>query len=143
MFRTSVSWLCAIIVFLLPSAASADIRLCLGENGHVAIEQSSQGDCASHEFSITTNRDAGPTTESSELQHSECGPCADVPLFQNELRDSATKPLLTNKTLFVSLSIFLPPVRPGFRLSAATPLPRYLIPPHRIPALAETSILII
>ncbi len=87
MVRTIVSWICIVFALLLPSASSAEFLLCLGEDGHIAIERSLGGSCA-------TEHAHGPAQEYSNAQHAECGPCADIPLFQSKLRDSSVKRLL-------------------------------------------------
>ena len=77
------SILCVLYLTIFVGTGSSSV-LCVGENGHIAIESSIDGSCAesSHD-----------TSESSDCElslsdpHCHCGPCVDIPL-EFELAES-------------------------------------------------------
>lgn len=75
--------LCVLYLTIFVGTGSSSV-LCVGENGHVAIESGIQGSCAdtSHESNDTSDCEL-----SVSEPHCHCGPCVDIPL-EFELAES-------------------------------------------------------
>ena len=83
MRKTISSILCILYLTIFVGTGSSSV-LCVGENGHIAIESAIQGSCAdtSHESNETSDCEL-----SVRDPHCHCGPCVDIPL-EFELAES-------------------------------------------------------
>ena len=115
--------LCGFYLAVSVGTGSA-LVLCLGDDGHIAIEYSNGGSCAdsSHEISEAENCEL-----SSSSPHCHCGPCVDIPLnFELlESRPSSLESLTPNTENFVVCTI---EVSAGAFLEEAT-VTTFPIPP--------------
>jgi hypothetical protein len=80
MLRSLFSWVCIFTILILPSVSSADLLLCVGDDGHVAIEKNYQGSCEKQDV----HHD-----EHDGITESHCGSCVDMPLLQNAFRGAS------------------------------------------------------
>ena len=76
------AWLCLPMCLLLPIAGFADLVICYGSDGHVAIESAQKGSCCT-ESSDTSTRILSKSVDKHILYSTgdPCGPCVDFPLL--------------------------------------------------------------
>lgn len=76
------AWLCLLMCLLLPIAGFADLVICYGSDGHVAIESAQKGSCCT-ESSDTSTRILSKSVDKHILYSTgdPCGPCVDFPLL--------------------------------------------------------------
>ena len=77
---TSITWAVFVAYFSLLVGGAHGAVLCLGENGHIAIEAAQNGDCKRFlpEFYLTDPPSHKPVFSGPANQH--CGPCVDFDL---------------------------------------------------------------
>ena len=77
---TSITWAVFVAYFSLLAGGAHGAVLCLGENGHIAIETAQNGSCNRilPGFSLTNPPSHKPVISGPAKQH--CGPCVDVDL---------------------------------------------------------------
>ncbi len=77
---TSITWAVFVAYFFLLIGGAQGAVLCLGENGHIAIETAQNGDCNGFlpEFYLTDPPSHKPVFSGPANQH--CGPCVDFDL---------------------------------------------------------------
>ena len=75
---TSITWVVFVAYFSLLAGGAHGAVLCLGENGHIAIEAAQNGSCSwiLPGFSLTDPPSHKPVISGPAKQH--CGPCVDV-----------------------------------------------------------------
>lgn len=135
MSRNLLTWWCIFsYVLVLPISATGWL-LCIGEDGHIAIEYNSKSGCAeplsdehhsSHDFSGT-----------------HCGACTDLLLSQsNQISNSRSNSDLESKAiLFIAKKPQIPII--NSKKAISPPLPyAFLVPPSDLLSLRTTILLI-
>lgn len=91
MWKNITSWFCIIcFLFISPGTATAGALICFGEDGHIALEYSQNGDCADSPLHEHSNEN-----KSSEKH---CGECVDVPVYERYLSSKEKKPFSYQST---------------------------------------------
>ena len=75
MLRNLIAWWCVFSYLLVLPIGAVGSLLCIGEDGHVAIEYSLDGDC-SDSFSHQQQSEDG-------ISDTHCGACIDLPLSES------------------------------------------------------------
>jgi len=81
----SITWVVFVAYFSLLMGGVHGTVLCLGENGHIAIETAQNGSCTGFDpgFYLTDSPSQKPVISGLATQH--CGPCVDVVLLTTHL----------------------------------------------------------
>ncbi len=81
--RTSAIWISLLIYVLAGVVGAEAMVLCIGTNGHIAIEALSGGLCS--ESQDVSNGTASPSTiNSPSPSQDHCGPCVDFPILTGD-----------------------------------------------------------
>jgi hypothetical protein len=100
MIKTVATIICFAYLVLVAGSGSASV-ICLGDDGHVAIEMGRGGTCAE------LNHENSPDCQLSEVPHCHCGPCIDIP-FGTELveaKQASIERLVLQTNLLVPLAV--------------------------------------
>jgi hypothetical protein len=73
-------YLSVLIILLLAFSNSQAVILCIGEDGHIAVEVASS-DCCTNPPVGTSKADVTIFVDDSHSEDDDCGSCVDIPLF--------------------------------------------------------------
>jgi hypothetical protein len=83
-------YLSVLIILLLAFSNSQAVVLCIGEDGHIAVEVASSDCCTSASAGIA-EADATRPADDGHSDDDHCGSCVDIPLFGGAYTLSTTK----------------------------------------------------
>ena len=122
---------------LLPSISSADLLLCFGDDGHIAIEKSFLGSCDGQDVHDSEH-------DENTIRESHCGPCTDIPFLQNSIRETSLEKLSSETKLRYSNTFFISQTnRPRIKLKTLLNHSAIDPPPPTSVALLKTVVLLI
>ena len=77
--RAYIQCISVVICLLVALSNCGVVVLCIGGDGHIAIETTGSG-CCGHTFSAISKGDATAFIEDSGPANEDCGSCVDIPL---------------------------------------------------------------
>ena len=99
--QASIRFISVAICFLVVIGNSESVVLCVGQDGHVAIEVANS-DCCDQYLNAPAQTSPNPYTNSDHTSASPCGDCIDIPLhgdYFTRQPDSTPKKFSSLKTL--------------------------------------------
>jgi len=76
--KQTAAWMGFLVSLLLGAGGPANLVLCYGADGHIALEFTSDAGCGP--ASGKEQRSNSPSAAASETEGDHCGPCVDVPV---------------------------------------------------------------
>ena len=77
---TSILFVLLIYVFIAGNT-SGELALCIGANGHIALEPAIHGHCNNHPHIEHNNTSTIDHEHEGHLESPHCKPCIDIPIF--------------------------------------------------------------
>jgi len=101
---TSILVVLLLYVFMAGNT-SAELALCIGANGHIALEPAIHGNCNDHPHIEHNNPSSIKHQHDEHLESPHCKPCIDIPIFIGPTDNKVPlKPVKPDPDTLVSLS---------------------------------------